>query len=87
MGTSTTSDASFKGKRGKGLKVEKVKGEKVEGGKVERVEGGKVERVEGEKVIREAVAAYDVSLDDFEWEGGVEWIYDYETGFDEGWSI
>ncbi len=41
----------------------------------------------GEKVVRETLAPYDVILDDFEWEGGVEWIYDYETGFDAGWAF
>jgi len=40
----------------------------------------------GEKVAREAPVSYDVVPDDFEWEGGVEWIYDYETGFDIGWA-
>ena len=39
----------------------------------------------GEKVVREAPVPYDVVPDDFEWEGGVEWIYDYEIDFDEGW--
>lgn len=39
-----------------------------------------------EKVVREAAVPYDVTLSDFEWEGGVEWIYDYETGFDAGWT-
>ena len=39
-----------------------------------------------EKVVREAPASYEVISDDFEWEGGVQWIYDYETGFDQGWA-
>jgi four helix bundle protein len=64
------------GKKRESLKVEKVKGEKVEG-----------EKVEGEKVVREAAAVYEVTLAEFDWEGGVEWIYDHETGFDEGWAI
>jgi len=38
-----------------------------------------------EKGVRETPAFYDVIPDDFEWEGGVRWIYDYETGFDLGW--
>ncbi len=50
---------------------------------------GEREKVEkaGKGVVREAAAEYEVALDDFEWEGGVEWIYDYETGFDEGWLV
>ena len=38
------------------------------------------------KVVKEASAPYSLP-DDFEFEGGVEWIYDYETAFDEGWTI
>jgi four helix bundle protein len=44
------------------------------------------EKVEERKVVREAVVLYGAALDYFEWEGGVEWVYDYETGFDIGWA-
>jgi four helix bundle protein len=40
-----------------------------------------------EKVVIDASVAYDVTPDDFEWEGGVERVCDYETGFDKGWAI
>ena len=40
-----------------------------------------------EKVVKEATDVYNIVPDGFEWEGGVEWIYDYETGFDAGWII
>ncbi len=68
------------GKKGEREKVEKGEREKVE-------KGEKVEEAKREKVLKEVVAPYDVALDDFEWEGGVEWIYDYETGFDTGWTV
>jgi len=48
-------------------------------------ERGKVEKAKGEKAVREPVAIYNVAVEEFEWEGGVEWIYDYETDFDIGW--
>ena len=65
-----------------------------QGREVERVLNGyinylqrQMNKAEREKVVREATALYDVACDDFTWEGGVAWIYDYETGFDAGWVI
>lgn len=37
------------------------------------------------KVMKETGSLYEVP-DVFEWEGGVEWVYDYEAGFDAGWT-
>jgi len=53
---------------------------------INTVQRPKVEKAEGEKVVREAIAVYAVAPGDFEWEGGVEWVYDCEIGFDKGWA-
>lgn len=63
-----------------------LRGEKREREKVEKGKGEKGGRRIREKVVKEAGALYEVP-DGFEWEGGVEWIYDYETGFDEDWIV
>ena len=52
-----------------------------------RLQSQKAEKSKSGKVVSEAAVPYDVILDDFEWEGGVEWVYDYETDFDAGWTV
>lgn len=54
--------------------------------KVNREKGNKVIKEIRQHGVKEAAVPYDVTPDDFEWEGGVEWIYDYEIGFDGGWT-
>jgi four helix bundle protein len=50
-------------------------------------ERGKVEKAKGEKAVRETVVVYETTPEDFDWEGGVRWIYNYEIGFDTGWAV
>ena len=38
------------------------------------------------KTVKEASSRYELLSKEFNWEGGVEWVYDFETGFDKDWS-
>jgi len=74
-------------KAGEKGESKKKAGEKGESKKKTGEKGESKKGVEGEWVIREEVAVYKVAPGEFDWEGDVQWIYDYETDFDAGWVV